>query len=144
MTSHRSSSSTKDSFLGYCGVYKKYKATGSPSFYQEIGYTTLVTPMDFIIDEKEGMWNFQYKLPSGYVSRTPWFNFGEPFRQEVGFNREVFETVVVTHGDNKLEIKMTPEKAGMRRIETVLEFTPCGQMIAITHLLRKEGLWPPS
>ena len=110
-------------------------------FYQSIGYTTLVTPMDFILDEKEGMWNYQYKLPSGYVNRTPWFRFGEPFKQEVGSNREMFETVVVTHGSNEMVIKMTPEKAGRRKVEIVLEFTEFGQMISITHLLRKKGRW---
>ena len=131
----------REIFMEYCGVYKKYKASGSYQFYQAIGYTTLVTPMDFILDEKEGLWTYQYKLPSGYVNKTPWFRFGEPFKQEVGFRREVFDTVVGTHGDNKLVIKLTPERAGRRRIEIVLEFTPCGQMISTTHIMRMEGFW---
>ena len=131
----------RDSFLEYCGVYKKYIAHGSYLFYQAIGYTTLVTPMDFILDEVEGLWSYQYKLPSGYVNKTPWFRFGEPFEQEVGFRREVFETVVDTLGENMMVIKLTPDKVGRRKIEIVLEFTPCGQMISTTHLMRREGFW---
>ena len=139
MASSSSSSSTRDAFLGYCGVYKNYKATGSTLFYQTIGYTDIFTPKEFILDEKEGMWNFQYKFPSGYVNRTPWFRFGEPFTQKV--DREMFETVVVTHGSNKMLIKLIPVKAWRKKIEIILEFTQHGQMIAVTHLLRKKGLW---
>jgi hypothetical protein len=125
----------RDSFLEYCGVYKKFKAHG---FYQGIGYTTLVTPRDFIMDKMEGLWSYHYKLPSGYVNNIPWFRFGEPFDHEVGFRREVFETVVDTLGENRMVIKLTPDKVGRRRIEIVLEFNPCGQMISTTHLMRRE------
>ena len=117
---------SREKFLKYCGVYKKYKACGSYQFYEAIGYTTLVTPMDFILDEKEGFWTFQYKLPSGYVNKTPGFRFGQPFKQEVGFRKEVFETVVDTEEGNKRVIKMKPEMVGRRKIETVLQFTPSG------------------
>ena len=53
----------------------------------------------------------------------------------------MFETVVVTHGSNKMLIKLIPVKAWRKKIEIILEFTQHGQMIAVTHLLRKKGLW---
>ena len=117
---------SREKFLKYCGVYKKYKACGSYQFYEAIGYTTLVTPMDFILDKKEGLWTYQYKLPFGYVNKTPSFRFGQPFKHEVGFRKEVFETVVDTEEGNKRVIKMKPEMVGRRKIETVLQFTPSG------------------
>ena len=87
------------------------------------------------------LWSYQYKLPSGYVNKTLCFKFGEPFEQEVGYRREVFETVVDTLGDNMMVIKLTPGKVGRRRIEIVLAFTSCGPMISTTHLMRREGIW---
>ena len=87
------------------------------------------------------MWNFQYKYPDGYVNKTPWFRFGEPFKHEVGFSSEMFEIVVVTHGSNQMLVKLTPEVAGKREVEVILEFTKYGQMIFVVHLPRKGGPW---
>ena len=77
---------------------------------------------------------------SGYVNKTPWFKFGEPFDQEVEYRREVFETTVDTLGDIMMVIKLTPDKVGRRMMEIELEFAPCGQMISTTHLMRMEGI----
>ena len=38
-------------------------------------------------------------------------------------------------------IKLSPEKGGGKKVEIVLKFTQHGQMIAVTHMPRKEGLW---
>ena len=134
------SSNKADEFLKYCGVYKKYyQARGSQTFYQTLGYITLVTPMDFILDEKEGLWSYQYKLPSGFVSKTPWFRFGEPFQQEIGIEKEVFEIVVDIDGNDKMIIKVSPND-GRTKIEIILEFLPSGQMISRTHIMKKESL----
>ena len=143
MAVYSSGSSTRDAFLGYCGVYKKYKVEkyGATSFYHAIGNTKIAVPVEFILDEKEGMWSIQCKFPSGYVNKTPWFRFGEPFTNEVGFKKEMFEEIVVAQGSNEMLITMIPEKEGRKKIEIVLEFTKHGQVIAVTQVLRKEGLW---